>query len=211
MVQAMEQTRRFRIPFKPVLLLIVVAAVAANVPKSWIYGQTPEQRRAEVFSDFVNLSAEPGQGELAFLQSWASISGQARRARKDRMEHVHPEVIAAYAARMEVSDESLRERMISPDITTPFDLATMNVSQPDFIQHAEVGKWSWGVAKDVAQRTPDDTSGELGCGVWFVFWDTEDWFYAPIGTVEADQLLVDSVPGVGRLPFMDLPRCDANE
>lgn len=207
----MEETRRFRIPVKPVLLLVVAAAIAANLPQEWIHRQTAEERQAEVFSDFVNLSAEPGQGEMAFLQSWASLSGQARRARKDRLEHIHPQVMARYAEHVGARLEDFSELLIAPEAPHPFDLSTAVYSEPEFAQHGTIGPWMWGVSQSGTEIISPGYTKVSWCAVWLVFWNADDWYYAPVGTAELDGLLVAAVPEMDGLLLADLPRCDVDD
>lgn len=207
----MEETRRFRIPFKPVLLLLVVGAVAANVPRGWFTEETQEVRRGAVFSEFVNLSAEPGAGEMAFLQSWAALSGQSRRARKDRIGHVQPALLDAYAAHLGISAEAMRKQFLSPEVATPFDLRTVPVERPDFAVHGQAGDWFWGLIDIDRSMQAEADRPFAWCSVWVVYWTPEDWFYAPVGTELLDGFLLQATPALAELSPQALPRCDGGE
>ncbi|MEO1139102.1 MAG: hypothetical protein AAFW87_06565 [Pseudomonadota bacterium] len=207
----MEETRRFRLPLKPLLMAVVVAAVAANLPRGWFEEQTPATRRADVFSAFVNLSAAPGQGELTFLQSLSALTGQAKRAQKNRVARVHPEVLARYKARHEIFAMARGLPVQDVGESGSLDLAAVTVLQPDFAHHGQLATWSWGVAEGQPTR-PVTGQGELpGCGVAVVFWTAEEWYYAPIGLPEMDTILTEAVPEMAALPFAQLPRCVAND
>lgn len=204
----MDETRRFRIPLKPVLALLVAAAVAANLPDSWFADETARDRRAEVFSAFANLSAAPGEGAFAFLGTVADLSGQEARVRRDRRAHVLPGLLEAYAGRIDMPADWLRDAVLDPDYAHPFDISAFEVTGPEFGGHGVEGPWHWGLAASGAGDLSPEEAPFGWCARWLVVWDDEDWFYAPLGTKALDAMLAEAAPGLGAVA-RDLPGgCD---
>ncbi|MGK7652947.1 hypothetical protein ACSQ76_11195 [Roseovarius sp. B08] len=190
----MDDTRRFRIPLKPVLLLFVVAAVAVNVPVSWFGERTEADRRAEVFSAFANLSAAPGEGDFAFLGMIADLSGQEARVRRDRRAHVLPGLLKAYADRIDMPADWLRDAVLDPDYAHPFDISRFNVTRPQFDAHGVEGSWHWGLAASGSRNLSPEAAPFGWCARWLVIWDEGGWFYAPVGTAALNEMLGEAAP-----------------
>ncbi|MGK7755086.1 MULTISPECIES: hypothetical protein [unclassified Roseovarius] len=190
----MDETRRFRIPLKPVLALLVAAAVAVNLPASWFANETPEDRRAEVFSAFANLSAAPGEGAFAFLGTVSDLSGQEARVRQDRRAHVLPRLLEAYAGRIDMPVGWLRDAVLDPDYAHPFDISAFEVTGPEFARHGVEAPWHWGLAASGAQDLSPEKASLGWCARWLVVWDEADWFYAPVGTEALNEMLAEAAP-----------------
>ncbi|WP_428516199.1 hypothetical protein [Roseovarius sp.] len=190
----MDDTRRFRIPLKPVLALLAAAAVAANLPASWFAEATPGDRRAEVFSAFANLSAAPGEGAFDFLGTVADLSGQEARVRQERRAHVLPGLLEAYAERIDMPADWLRGAVLDPDYAHPFDISLFGVTGPEFDGHGMEGPWHWGLAASGAQDLSPEKAPFGWCARWLVVWDDEDWFYAPVGTAALNDMLAEVAP-----------------
>ncbi|QFT95887.1 hypothetical protein FIU85_01095 [Roseovarius sp. THAF8] len=190
----MDDTRRFRIPLKPVLVLLVVAAVAANLPASWFTEETAQDRRAEVFSAFANLSAAPGEGAFAFLGTVADLSGQEARVRRERRDHVLPGLLEAYADRIDMPEDWMRDAVLDPDYAHPFDISAFEVTGPEFGGHGMEGPWHWGLAASGAEDLSPEDAPSGWCARWLVVWDNADWFYAPVGTEPLNDMLAEAAP-----------------
>lgn len=193
----MDDTRRFRIPLKPVLALLAAAAVATNLPASWFAEVTPVDRRAEVFSAFANLSAAPGEGAFDFLGTVADLSGQEARVRRERRAHVLPGLLEAYAGRIDMPADWLRDAVLDPDYAHPFDISAFDVTGPEFGAHGAEGRWRWGLAASGAQDLSPGEAPVGWCARWLVVWDEAAWFYAPVGTEALDDMLAGAAPALG--------------
>lgn len=199
---------------KRVTLLVIVAfcgaAIAANVPRSVIHGKTPDERRSEVFSAFVTLSAEPGTDAIPFMNDWADLTGQTKRMQLKRLEHIPPRLLAFYADQAGLTVAEMTASLSQPDAFNPFDTSGGVFDTPAFDLTGETQRWHWGVSEQSELRpAPDDANAAL-CRIWLVFWNDETWFFAPVGTVALNAALSDAVPDLAAVMFESLPQCETD-
>lgn len=207
----MEEIRRFRISWKPVLLLTVVAALAVNVPASWFGAKTEETRRATVFSDFVNLTADAGEGGFDFLGTVAELSGQDARIRERRRAHILPGLLASYAGRIGMPEDWMRGAILDPDYAHPFDISAFEVTGPGFARHGVQGNWRWGLATSGTEDLSPDDADVAWCARWLVVWNDVEWFYAPVGSNALDDMLRAAAPDLARVQTDDDAACDRRD
>lgn len=200
----MEKARRFRIPLRPVLALLVAAAVAANLPASWFTEETAQDRRTEVFSAFANLSAAPGEGAFAFLGTVADLSGQEARVRRDRRAHVLPGLLEAYADRIDMPAGWLRDAVLDPDYAHPFDISVFEVTAPAFDRYGSQGDWQWGLAASGTEGLSPEDAVTNWCARWLVVWDDAEWFYAPVGTEVLEDMLAEAAPELAEIRLSEV-------
>ncbi|MFN3209610.1 MAG: hypothetical protein ACE369_11550 [Roseovarius sp.] len=207
----MDAPRRFRLPLIPVLALFVVAAVAVNLPASWFPGgggAEEDARRAEVFSGFATLTADPGAGAFDFLETVAALSGQEARVRRDRRAHVLPGMLAAYAARIDMPADWMRDAVLDPDYAHPFDISDFDVTAPAFAGHGIAGGWRWGLAASGTKDLSPEGAPMGWCARWLVVWDAEAWFFAPVGTDALNAMLGQAAPELAEAARRDGGACD---
>lgn len=204
----MDQTRRFRIPLVPVLLLFAAAAVAVNVPAAWYGPPTEAARRAEVFSAFANLTAEPGEGGFAFTETVADLSGQTARVHRERRAHVLPGLLEAYADRIDMPADWLRGAVLDPDYAHPFDISTLKVSGPEFAAHGRQGRWHWGLAASGAENLAPGDADMAWCARWLLAWDEDLWVFAPVGTEALHGMLAKVAPELAEVARAEGGDCE---
>lgn len=207
----MDETRRFRIPLIPALLLFAVAGFAANVPVSWFASTSAEERRAEVFSAFVNLTAEPGEDPLGLLDTVTRLSGQDARVRETRRAHILPGLLEAYAERIDMPIDWLRGAVLDPAYAHPFDITQFEVSEPEFARYGAGDAWRWGFAASGGKDLSPEDAALDWCARWLVVWDDNAWFYAPVGTDVLNEMLQAAAPNLADEPLTSLKGCDVNE
>jgi len=193
-------------------LIALGAAIAANIPRSVIHGQTPEDRRAEVFSDFIALSDTRGAEALPFLSDLAGLTGEARRMQLARLDRVAPEVLGLMGQAAGLSPEDFRQALVEGRLPDPFDHSGSVVETPDFDHHGTDGSWFWGVWAQHdggLEETPEGTGPLRACRIWLVVWNDTQWFYAPMGTEALNAIALAAAPDLLGVPFARLPRCAA--
>ena len=197
---------------KRITLLTIVAfcgaAVAANIPRSVLYGQTEDERRAEVFSSFIALSDTRTSDAIPFMSHIADLTGQTGRMQQARLRHVTPQVFDALAETMGLEPHTYREALLNGQVGDPFDHSGSVVKSPGFDHQGKSGAWFWGIW---SQSENVVGSGALSwCRIWMVIWTDETWVYAPMGTDVLNQTIVDAVPELSAVPFTTLPACQSN-
>ena len=204
---AMDKTRRFRIPAWPVVLLLLAGGLVANLPRDWFEEKTPDERRAEVFSAFVNLSADPGRNRGQWTMDWLTWTGQLRKRREARLEHIHPALLNVFAERMEISVDTLSAYITDPLTRDPFDLSNNRFDAPFFAEHGSSQVWYWAFSAHDRPTESQQAAKMNHCGIWLVFWDMEDWFYAPVGRDDLNEALLTAFPDLGDIGARGLSRC----
>ncbi|MGR3382289.1 hypothetical protein [Roseovarius indicus] len=191
------------------LALLAAAGLAANLPESWLIGQSGEARRSEVISEFLNLSVDPGAGGMAGVRmDWLVQSRQLRERREERLEHVPPALLAAYAARMEMTEPALREVLTDAERADPFELSGFEFGHVDDIDYGAADPWHWGLVRSEAEDEVTEPGLEMGgCGIWLVFWTETEWFYAPVGSAELNDPLAEAVPELAGVAPEGVDRC----
>ncbi|MEQ8897432.1 MAG: hypothetical protein RID23_10080 [Roseovarius sp.] len=191
--------------------LLVVAGLAANLPRSWLTGQDEAARRSEVISDFLNLSVDPGAGGLSGVRmDWLVQSRQLRDRREARLAHVPEAVLVGYAGRMGMTQAALRAVLTDPEQADPFEITGHDFGHVKDIAHGTEGRWRWGL---VTAEREDEVTGPgpgpemAGCGMWLVFWDDSAWFYAPVGSRELNAVLEEAVPDLAGVAPGGVDRC----
>ncbi|MEM9912179.1 MAG: hypothetical protein AAF922_15485 [Pseudomonadota bacterium] len=194
------------------IAMFCAAAVAANIPRSLVHGKSEHERRAEVFSAFIALSDTRGSDALPFLTDLASITGEARRMQEARLSHVSPQVLDLLAEKMDVTPQAYLNALRKGHVNDPFDHSGSVVTAPDFDHHGRDGPWYWGVwtHSDGNADAPADGDAFAWCRIWLVIWDDTTWFYSPMGTDVLNTIALNSAPGLMRVPFPQLPKCEAN-
>lgn len=180
------------------LALLVAAGLAANLPREWLFGQGEAERRSEVISAFLNLSVDPGAGGLSGVRmDWLVQARQLRERREARLAHVPEAVLAGYAEGLGRTEAEVRAVLTDPEQADPFEITGHDFGHVEDIAHGTQGPWRWGLV--TAEREDEvEAPGQAmaGCGMWLVFWDEADWFYAPVGSGELNAVLEEAVPGL---------------
>lgn len=197
------------------LALVAVAGLAANLPQTWLIGQSGEARRSEVISEFLNLSVDPGAGGMAGVRmDWLVQSRQLRERREERLEHVPPGLLSAYAASMEMTEAALRAVLTDAARADPFEISGAEFGHVDDIEHGAKGPWHWALVRSEAEDEVTEPGPGLGlglamggCGIWLVFWTEAEWFYAPVGSGELNAPLAEAVPELAGVAPGGVDRC----
>lgn len=186
-----------------------VAALAVNLPSGWLDGQDEAARRSEVISEFLNLSVDPGAGGMAGVRmDWLVQSRQLRERREARLAHVPEPLLEGYAARMGMTDAAFRAVLIDPDRANAFEISGHDFGHVDDIEYGAAGPWRWGLVVAEREDEVDEPGPEMaGCGMWLVFWNDSDWFYAPVGSRELNAVLGEAVPALAGVPPGGVDRC----
>lgn len=187
-----------------VALFFVLAGIAANVPRAWIYGVTPQERMSQVLSAFINLGSDPP--ESLVKADWLVRNERLRLLREKRLPHVPPALATVYATRLGLSEAAFSARLTDPVLSDPFETAQAALIMPHDAPHGQGADLSWSYVRSVPSQDTAETLAN-GCGLWLVFWDMDDWFYAPIGTGRAERLLAEALPEQARVMLRDAPRC----
>lgn len=189
--------------------LLAVAGLAANLPETWLIGQSGEARRSEVISEFLNLSADPGAGGMAGVRmDWLVQSRQLRARRQDRLEHVPGALLAGYAERMGMTEAALRAVLTDPEQADPFEISGRDFGHVDDIAYGAAGPWRWGLVRAEEEDEVTEPGLEMGgCGIWLVFWNEAAWFYAPVGSAELNAPLAEAVPELAGVAPEGVERC----
>ena len=192
------------------LLTIVVfcgAALAANVPRSVIHGQTEDERRSDVFSEFIALSDTRGSDVIPFLSDFADITGQTARSQRSRLEHVPPAVLDLLAEKSGLDPEDYRQALLDGRVLDPFDHSGSVIETPNFDVHGRDGAWFWGVWEQ-GTLTVQSEPFHL-CRIWLVVWNDETWYYTPMGTDMLNDIALAAGNERLNVPFLRLPECHA--
>lgn len=190
------------------LIAFCGAALAANIPRSLIHGQTDEDRRAEVFSAFVALSDTRGSDAIPFLSGFADLTGQTTRMQKARLQHVSPDVLTLLAEAQNLSLQDYRQALLEGRVHDPFDHSGSVIDAPGFDSHGQDDAWFWGVWVD--DDNPIETDTLRFCRIWLVIWDQDAWFYAPMGTEDLNRIARAMTPDLVGVPFGRLPDCKSD-
>lgn len=193
------KTKRLMIVAIPLLL----AAIAANVPRAWVFGLSEQERTSQVLSAFINLGSDPPENLVK--ADWLVRNERLKLLRERRLAHVPPELVTVHAADMGITEAALRRRLIDPVRDDPFETAHAALILPQDAPHGQEGGLFWAYVDSVpATDAPDHRAG---CGLWLVVWDMERWFYAPLGTARAERLLQAAMPARAPRFLREAPRC----
>lgn len=187
-----------------VALFFVLAGIAANVPREWIYGVSPQERMSQVLSAFINLGSDPP--ESLVKADWLVRNERLRLLREKRLPHVPSALATVYANQLGLSEAAFRARLTDPVLSDPFETAQAALIMPQDAPHGQGKDLSWAYIRSVPPQDGTETTTN-GCGLWLVFWDMDDWFYAPIGTDRAERLLAKGLAAQARVMLRDAPRC----
>lgn len=181
----------------PLLAGGALVAFMANLPDPRPAADGAQARQAEVISAFFNLTAEPGAGGLNGLRlDWLVRDEWRRERRRERLAHIHPDLLAAHAHRLKLGAEGFRELLIDPNRPDPFDIAGVTLAFPETAGQA-AGEWSWVLVAETVQAEEDGPA----CDQWLVFWDASTWYFAPVGMAELNDSLKAALPALaGALP-----------
>lgn len=195
------------------LLAFCGAAIAANVPRELVHGQSVDERRAEVFSSFIALSDTRGADALPFLSDIASLTGETRRMQQARLDHVSSVTIGLLAEKLGLTPEDYRTALEEGRVQDPFDHSGSVIRRPQFAHHGQDGPWFWGVWLNQSEQadgevvTNEETSPIKSCRIWLVVWNDDRWFYMPMGTDTLNEIALASDPDLLSVPFAELPSC----
>ena len=180
--------------------------LAVVLPRSALFAPAPVDRQSHVISAFINATVDPGTGGIV-KTDWLVSNRQLRDVRVERLAHIHPKVLAAFAAARGETEEAFRTLLIDPQADDPFEQAglTFNITKP-FSKGAVEG-WDWALLPE----SQGPTSGDRLCGVWLLFWTGSDWFYAPAGTPELQAQVVAALPEFAGLFEGELPVCPTDQ
>lgn len=186
--------RRWRYPL---LAGFALLAVFAGLPDPRSTDSGPAARRSEVVSAFFNLTVEPGSGGLAGVRlDWLVRNEWKRDRRRERLEHVHPDLLAAHARRRDMSPAAFRELLIDPTRPDPFDIAGAALEFPE-AEGQRAGDWAW---IRVVETAP-------ACGQWLLFWNADAWYFAPVGASDLNDAFQAALPGLAHALPAALPDC----
>jgi hypothetical protein len=163
---------------------VALAALAVN----FVQDRSPARAQA-VLSDFVNLGADPGAGGIFRLDFLVSNAARAAR-REERLDHVHPMLLDAHAQGAGLTPEEMRRRINDPNVIDPFDITGLTPPDPGALQIIEAGNWN-------AMLLPGNAPGQAA--EWLLYFNDNEWFYAPLATDADRAALSIAHPGLGAL------------
>ncbi|MEL6648461.1 MAG: hypothetical protein AAFQ05_12330 [Pseudomonadota bacterium] len=176
------------------LALIVTLALAVSL----LNRRAPEadQRSTQVISEFINLSAAPDPRGMDFL----SRTRIQRTNRLERLAHIEPRVITAFAQAQDTSEDNLRLQIADPDQSNAFDHTGVVFDPPQSFAKGQAGGWTWTLVTERAETRASQAEGSAGCGqtrscrAWVLYWDDTAWYYAPVATPAHSASLKDAMP-----------------
>lgn len=176
------------------LALVIALAFAVSLKAR---RDTPDQARfSQVISEFITLSAAPDPRGLDFL----SRDRVQRSNRAERLAHVQPAVLSAFAASLNVTEPTLRAQILDPQQTNAFDYTGIIFDSPDDLVQGQSGAWTWAILEERAEIQAGETvelvecGTETSCRVWLLYWDEDMWYYAPSGSEIFNRALLAAVP-----------------
>ncbi|WP_135505536.1 hypothetical protein [Roseovarius aestuariivivens] len=188
-----------------VLLVVGLAAIAANMPRAWIFGQSIEERTSEVLSDFINLGSDPPESPIK--ADWLVRNERLRLLRQERLEHIPPALLSVHADAEGMTPEAFRGRLIDPQRDDPFETTTAPLQLPKGAPHGQVAGFFWAHVKSGTETSNGD---DAACENWLVVWDMEHWFYAPVGTSAFNGLLATALPELADVPLALKEGCESD-
>ncbi len=191
---ATEKRTKQQIIYAGLAVVIALAFAVSLVQRD----QTRDRRATSAISEFIILSAAPDPRGVDFL----SRARVQRENRAERLAHVQPGVIAAYARALGMAETALRFQIGDPDQTGPFDHTGIVFDTPSEFATGTAEKWTWARATEHAEIRASG-GGELAacgrdtpCRAWVVYWDAQDWYYAPVGDAALMAALNEAVPAL---------------
>lgn len=191
------KTRRLMI----VAIVLLLAAIAANVPRAWFFGVSAQERTSQVLSEFINLGSDPP--ESLIKADWLVRNERLKLLRERRLAHVPSDLITVYAEDLGITEAALRARLTDPLKDDPFETAHAALILPQDAPHGQNNALSWAYVASVLPEGP----APQDCGLWLIVWDADGWFYAPLGTARAERLLQAAMPKRAPLFLQGAPRC----
>ncbi|MEM7596191.1 MAG: hypothetical protein AAF382_00755 [Pseudomonadota bacterium] len=176
------------------LALVVTLALAVSLLNRDRAGE--DTRYTQVISEFINLSAAPDPRGMDFL----SRTRIQRTNRLDRLAHIQPDILTAFAATLDLSEEQLRLQIADPERTNAFDHTGAVFDAPSSLDAGQAGAYAWARVTERAESRASEGAESAGCGqtrpcrAWLVYWDASTWYYAPVGTPAQAAAVQDAVP-----------------